>query len=141
MVHADDLSSGAVVRAMREGRSYLAESADVTLELVVEGPAGTATCGERLAAAATDLVTARLHVTGVPGCTATLIGATGPAGVGVASADGVVSLEQTLPAATLRFVRAEVRRPATEAVPPNPVSDPVGTAMVAMTNPVFVDAG
>src|SRR5690606_8504898 len=78
VVHADDLSSGAVVAALKEGRSYLAESADVTLELVVEGPDGAATCGERLTVAATDLVTARLRVTGVPGCSATLIGATGP---------------------------------------------------------------
>ena len=141
VVRADSLSAGAVVRAMKEGRSYLAESADVTVDLVVQGPAATATCGERLEASATDLVTVRLKVTGVPGCSGTLIAATGPVAAGVASDDGTLTLEQSLPAAALRFVRAEVRRPAVDAVPPNPVSDPVGTAMVAMTNPVFVDVG
>ncbi len=141
VVYADQLSSGAVVQAMRQGMSYLAESSEVTVDFRVEAPSGSATCGERLSVGATDLVTVRLRVDGVPGCSASLIGATGPVAVAAADDAGVVLLDQQLPAALLRFVRVEVRRPATEAIPPNPVSDPVGTAMVAMTNPVFVDVG
>jgi len=62
-------------------------------------------------------------------------------GTATAGQDGTVTVEQTLPAAALPFVRAEVRRPASSAddVPTDPTTDSVATTMVALTNPVFVD--
>jgi hypothetical protein len=142
VVKADDLSVGALVAALKAGRAWLAESSAVTLDLTAAGPSGSATCGERLAAGPADVVTIDLQVTGVPGCVATLIGPLGPIAVGQAAADGTVTLEQSLPAATAPFVRAEVRRPASSPadVPTDPTSDSVATTMVALTNPVFVGA-
>ena len=141
VVHADSLSTGALVDSLKAGRSWIAESAGVDLQLTVTGPDGSATCGDRLVAAPGDEVTVRLAANGVPGCTATLIGTAGPVGTATAGQDGTVTVEQTLPAAALPFVRAEVRRPASSAddVPTDPTTDSVATTMVALTNPVFVD--
>lgn len=140
VVRADSLSTGAIVDALRSGRSWVAESSAVHLDLTVTGPGGAATCGERLAATVADQVTARLTASGVPGCTATLIGPAGPIAVARAAEDGSVAVAQSLPAATIPFVRAEVRRPASSAdhVPTDPTTDSVATTMVALTNPVFV---
>lgn len=141
-VLADTLSTGALVRALKAGRAWLAESADVHLDLTVSGPSGEATCGGRITAGASDPVTARLDAHGVPGCVATLIGANGPLATAVADEDGMLVLEQTLPAAAATFLRAEVRRPGSIEDPPtDPMKDAVGSAMVALTNPVFVDLG
>ena len=140
VVRADDLSVGALVTALKAGRSWIAESSAVQLDLTVTGPSGSATCGGQVAAGPADTVTARLQVSGVPGCVATLIGPLGPVAGSQAAADGTVTLEQTLPAATVPFLRAEVRRPASSVddVPTDPMTDNVGTTMVAFTNPVFV---
>jgi hypothetical protein len=143
VARADDLSVGALVAALKAGRTWLAESAAVDLDLTVSGPQGEASCGDQLTASLTDTVTVRLKARGVPGCVATLIGPLGPLGSARAADDGTVTVQQTLPAATLPFVRAEVRRPASSAedVPTDPTNDSVGTTMVAMTNPVFVTTG
>jgi hypothetical protein len=94
-----------------------------------------------MAAGATDEVTARLAADGVPGCTATLIGPTGPVATDRADGQGRVRLSVTLPAAALPFVRAEVRRtPTPDGQPPtDPTEDSLTPEMVALTNPVFVD--
>ena len=140
VVLADTLSTGALVRALKAGRSWVAESSDVGLDLHVAGPSGAATCGETVTAGAGDSVTARLRVDGVPGCVATLVGPGGPLASATAGDDGTILLEQDLPGASLPFVRAEVRRPARSAddVPTDPTSDSVGSTMVALSNPVFV---
>ena len=143
VARTDDLSVGALVAALKAGRAWLAESSAVQLDLTVTGPSGTGTCGDRLTAGPADTVTIRLDVAGVPGCVATLIGPAGPLASARAADDGTVTVEQTLPAAAVPFVRAEVRRPASspDDVPTDPANDSVGTTMVAMTNPVFVTAG
>lgn len=141
VVLADTLSTGALVRALKSGRAWVAESSAVHLDLTVRGPSGSATCGQHLVAGADDPVRARLEARGVPGCVATLIGPSGPLASAVAGEDGRVVVEQELPTASVRFVRAEVRRPADSAedVPTDPTSDSAGSVMVALTNPVFVD--
>ncbi|GAB2753261.1 CehA/McbA family metallohydrolase [Nocardioides pakistanensis] len=142
VVLADTLSTGALVRSLKAGRAWLAESADVHLDFIVSGPSGEATCGGRLPAGAGDTVRARVDVQGVPGCVATLVGPTGPLASVPADAEGEVALELTLPAAAARFLRVEVRRPGSVDQPPtDPTQDAVGSAMVALTNPVFVDLG
>jgi hypothetical protein len=140
VVLADTLSSGAVVRALKAGRAWVAESSDVHLSLRVTGPSGSATCGQRLSVGPADTVRVRLRASGVPGCMATLVGPAGPVASGTADARGQVHVDQTLPAASVPFVRAEVRRPAGSAddVPTDPTGDSAGTTMVALTNPVFV---
>jgi hypothetical protein len=143
VVRADTLGTRAVVRAIAEGRAWLAESSGVHLALRLTGSSGTATCGETVTAAPGDTVRVRLRVRGVPGCFATVIGPAGPVATGYADHAGVIEVEQLLPAGAASFVRAEVRRPAssTEDVPTDPTTDSAGTTMVAMTNPVFVDLG
>lgn len=140
VVLADSLSTAAIVETVKAGRAWIAESSDVHLSFHVTGPSGSATCGERLAVGPTDTVRAVLRTTGVPGCVATLVGPAGPLASAVADGAGSVVLERDLAAAAVRFVRAEVRRPAgsAEHVPPDPTGDAAGTAMVALTNPVFV---
>jgi hypothetical protein len=142
VVLADTLGTGALVKALEAGRAWIAESSDVHLSLHVTGPSGSATCGERLAAGAADEVLVTLRVEGVPGCVATLIGPSGVFATATADDAGAVLLEQELPAGSVPFVRAEVRRPASSAddVPVDPTTDSAGTTMVALTNPVFVDS-
>ncbi len=143
VVHADALSTGALVAALKAGRAWIAESSAVHVDLTATGPTGSATCGERLSAAPTDIVTVRLAASGVPGCSGTLFGPGGPIAAATAGQDGRLTVEQSLPAASVPFVRAEVRRPASSAddVPTDPTTDSAGTTMVALTNPVFVDGG
>jgi hypothetical protein len=141
VVRADTLSTNAVVEAVRSGRSWIAESSAVDLRLSVHGVRGRATIGERLAAGPAEQVTARLAADGVPGCTAVLIGPTGPLATGSADGQGRIRLSRTVPAAALSFVRAEVRRPPGGEPPPDPTSDSVTPVMVALTNPVFVEVG
>jgi hypothetical protein len=140
VVHADTLSTRAVVRALKAGRAWLAESSDVHLTLRVTGPSGSATCGQRLTAEPADPVSVQLRALGVPGCFGSLLGPSGVLASGVADADGALLVELELPAASVPFVRAEVRRPASSAedVPTDPTKDSAGTTMVALTNPVFV---
>jgi hypothetical protein len=133
VVRAGSLATGALVDAIRQGRSWLAESAAVNLGFDVAG----ATCGETATAAATDLLPVRLEVTGVPGCMATVLGPAGPLLVAPADPSGRVVVDEGLPAAAVPFLRVEVRRPQPE-VPTDPTTGTPGGPMVALTNPVFV---
>lgn len=140
VVLADTLGSGAVVRSLKAGHAWLAESSAVHLALTVTGPDGSATCGETLALGPATTADVRLDVSGVPGCVGTLIGPAGPLATAFADDTGRLLVDQTLPGAVVPFVRAEVRRPATsaDAVPTDPTTDSAGSAMVALTNPVFL---
>lgn len=133
VVLADSLATGALVRALKQGRSWLAESDTVGLSFHVGG----ATCGETLAAAPTDLVRVRLDVTGVPGCVAVVRGPQVAVATAQADADGTIRIDQDVPAAGVPFLRAEVRRPGPD-VPTDPTTGTPGGPMVALTNPVFV---
>ena len=133
VVLADTLSTGAVVQALRQGRSWLAESSAVELSFDVGG----ATCGETVRAAPADLVTVRLDVAGVPGCVGVILGPAGPIASGRADATGRIGVTQDVPAAAVPFLRAEVRRPGPD-VPTDPTTGTPGGPMVALTNPVFV---
>ena len=140
VVRAGTLSTPAVVRGLRGGHSWIAESSAVDLSLTASLGDRTATCGEALGAAATDLVDVRLTVTGAPGCLAQLRGPVGVLGGAVTGDEGAGEVVVTVPAGLVPFVRAEVRR-----LDGAPVLDPLAgvpaLAMVAMTNPVFLGAG
>ncbi|MGH3369566.1 MAG: CehA/McbA family metallohydrolase, partial [Nocardioidaceae bacterium] len=137
VVLAESLATGSLLDGIRAGRAWVAESRAVDLDLTVTGPSGAATCGGRVDAAPTDTVTVRLAVSGVPGCTATVRGASGVVAAGAADAEGRIALTRDLPASASPFLRAEVRRPSPD-VPADPTTGSPGGPMVALTNPVFV---
>ncbi|MFI7276029.1 CehA/McbA family metallohydrolase [Streptomyces sp. NPDC049879] len=128
VVLADELSRPAILAGLAAGRSYLAESAAVTLALSATDAAGaTAGIGERLATAPDAPVTVRLDVTGVPGGTARLVTDQGVIlGVRLPTSGSGTVMWHTSAAATAH-VRAEVRHG----------DEPAG-AMAGMTNPVFL---
>lgn len=137
VVRAGTLSTPAVVRGLRGGHAWIAESSAVDLSLTASLGDRTATCGEALGAAATDLVDVRLTVAGAPGCLAQVRGPAAVLGAATTDADGAAEVAVTVPAGLASFVRAEVRR--LDGAPVlNPLEGVPGLAMVAMTNPVFL---
>ena len=137
VVRADNLGTAAIVEALKGGHAWVAESSAV--ELTFEATLGDARaeCGDRLAAAAGDLVDVRLEVAGVPGCLAQVRGPAGVLAGAVADDTGKVAVTVQVPAGGTPFVRAEVRRPAQVVVDPTAGST---APMVALTNPVFLGA-
>ncbi|MFE0191388.1 CehA/McbA family metallohydrolase [Streptomyces sp. NPDC058989] len=131
VVLADDLSRRALQDGIRSGRVWIAESSKVDLAFSVTGERGEhAGIGERLEVSRTTRVTARLKVSGTPGCTVSFVTDQGrlyttplpPSG------EGTVTWQTTPDYAA--YIRAEVRHPQTTAGLPGP--------MAAMTNPVFL---
>ncbi|KNB50361.1 phosphoesterase [Streptomyces caatingaensis] len=122
VVLADDLSRPALLSALRAGRSWIAESSSVRLSFEAQGSHGAhAGIGGRLRSPDALI---RLTTGGLPsGCTASLITDQGPMLTVPVPADGRVEW-RTTPARSA-YVRAEVRRR--------------GGALVALTNPVFLD--
>ncbi|MFR9726267.1 hypothetical protein ACL02R_23310 [Streptomyces sp. MS19] len=114
VVHAEDLTTAAVLSGLRAGRSWIAASAAVELDVSAEASGRVAGIGERLAADGAALV--RVTVAGVPGGTVTLHTEQGPAHRTTAE-----TVEWHTDAA---FVRAEVRHP--------------DGKMAALTNPVVL---
>ncbi|WP_411082722.1 CehA/McbA family metallohydrolase [Streptomyces sp. cmx-18-6] len=135
VVLADDLSRRAILAGLRAGRSYLAESSDVTLSLTAsDGRGRHAGIGERLRPASADApVTVRLEATGVPGLTARLVTDQGPLLTAALPASGRGVVEWRTTPGRSAYVRAEVRHPPT--VPGLP------GAFAALTNPVFLGGG
>jgi hypothetical protein len=132
VVRAERLGVRALVDSVRAGRAWVAESSTVELRLEVAAGDRTYTCGDTVPAGVGDLLRVRLDARGVPGCVATVLGPTAPLGVGLADDSGRVVVDADEPAALTSFVRAEVRRPTPTASTPD--------QMVALTNPIFVDA-
>jgi len=137
VVHATSLSTGAIVEALKKGRSWIAESQAVDLSFTATQGSTTVSCGEKLGATATDTVTVKLDVTGAPGCVATVRGPAGILAGGQTDAAGVAHLSVDVPAAVVPFVRAEVRRPDGDVVI-NPLDDAPLAQMVALTNPIWL---
>ena len=132
----ETLSKAEVLRAVRGGHAWIAESKAVDLTFEATLGDATASCGDRLDAAPGDVVTVRLAATGVPGTVARIWGPAAPLAAAVADGDGAVSLEVPVPAATAPFVRAEIGRPDGE--PTTPDQGQPFAEMVALTNPVFL---
>ncbi|MGA5100841.1 CehA/McbA family metallohydrolase [Streptomyces lavendulocolor] len=133
VVLADDLTREAVLAGLRAGRSYVAESAAVSLALSATGGRGVrAGIGDRLAVPAGTPVTVRLDVTGAPGCTVRFVTDQGTLHTVALPASGTGTATWTTTPAYAAHVRTEVRHPA--AVPGLP------GALAAFTNPVFLGA-
>ncbi|WP_128819484.1 CehA/McbA family metallohydrolase [Streptomyces sp. S063] len=134
VVLAESLSRRAVLAGIRAGRSYLAESAALTLSFAAtDGRGGHAGIGERLRAAADAPVTVRLEVSGAAAdCTVRLVTDQGVLLTSPLPAAGAGVVEWRTTPAHAAYVRAEVRH--APAVPGLP------GAFAALTNPVFLDA-
>ncbi|MEU4846255.1 CehA/McbA family metallohydrolase [Streptomyces gilvosporeus] len=134
VVLAEDLTRRALQDGIRAGRVWIAESSAIDLTFTVTGDRGEhAGIAERLALARTARATARLEVSGAPGCTVSFVTDQGrlfttalpPSGTGTVT-------WQTTPD-NAAYIRAEVRHPPTTTGLPGP--------MAAMTNPVFLGRG
>ena len=125
LVHADGLSTPAIVNGLRCGRSYLARSCDVALELTASSDGGAAGPGQTLRVSPGGSATVTAVISGAPGTNVVLITAAGP--VRQATVGPSARLHWELDAASARFVRLEVREAQRR---------PLG-AMVALTNPVW----
>ncbi|MFF4051824.1 CehA/McbA family metallohydrolase [Streptomyces chartreusis] len=132
VVLADDLTREAIQEGIRAGRSYVAESKNVSLTFTASGGrAEQAGIGERLEVGMDTPVTVRLEVSGAPRCTVRLVTDQGVLFTSAplpVSGSGVVEWRTTPSYAA--YVRAELRHEA--AVGPLP------GALAAFTNPIFL---
>ncbi|RPE43042.1 hypothetical protein EDD90_6212 [Streptomyces sp. Ag109_O5-1] len=132
VVLADDLSREAIQEGLRAGRSYIAESKNVTLSFTATGGRGEqAGIGERLAVDADTPVAVRLEASGVPRCTVRFV-----------TDQGVLLTSDPLPVAGsgtvewrttpsyAAYVRAELRHETAAGTVPG--------ALAALTNPIFL---
>lgn len=135
VVLADDLSRREVLAGIRAGRSWLSESADLTLTFEVTGPRGQhAGIGERLTAPTDAEVVARVRVTGAPaGGTVRLLTDQGETHAASVPDSGEAAVTWRTTTAVTTYIRAEIRhRPADDAPSELP------GAMAALTNPIWL---
>jgi hypothetical protein len=125
VVHADGLSVPAIVDGLRCGRSYLARSRDVALELTAFTDDGVAGPGQTLRVRHGASATVTAVISGAPGANVALITAAGC--VQGATVGASARLQWELDATSARFARLEIREAQRR---------PLG-AMVALTNPVW----
>jgi hypothetical protein len=129
-VHAGEPSIPAIVDGLRRGRSYLARSGDVALELTAFCPssdaADVAGPGQTLRVPSDTPVAVTAVISGAPGTSVTLITAAGCVGRARVGRSARARLQWELNAASASFARLEVREAWRR---------PLG-AMVALTNPV-----
>jgi hypothetical protein len=130
VVHARELSVPAVLDGLRCGRSYIARSRAVTVELTASCPGATelAGPGQTLRVPPETPVTVTAMVTGAAGTNAALITAAGCVGRATVGGPARTMLRWELDAASARFARLEIREAQRR---------PLG-AMVALTNPVWL---
>ncbi|MFE9610167.1 CehA/McbA family metallohydrolase [Streptomyces sp. NPDC006012] len=132
VVLADDLTREAIQEGIRAGRSYVAESKDVTMTFTATGGrARQAGIGERLEVDPDTPVTVRLEVSGAPRCTVRLVTDEGVLLTGdplPVSGSGVVQWRTTPSYAA--YVRAELRH--------ETAAGPVPGALAGFTNPIFL---
>ncbi len=141
VVLADSLSTKAILAAMAAGRSYLAESAAVELELTASAGNLTAGLGDRLAVDPATPVTVTFTVSGVPDGVLRLITDEGQLVQSTLPAGGTGTLSLVTTARLSAYVRAEVRRPRADGLPGSGTA--MGTTpqlgpMAGMTNPIWL---
>ena len=133
VVQAEELSVTALQAGIVSGRSWLAESSQVSLQLRAETSGAVAEIGERLGAPADAPVLVRLEVAGVPHAVLSLWTDQGQVYTARLDAAGTGRLEWPTSSAASSYVRAEVRHPHSD--------DPGRTGaqpMAAMTNPIWL---
>ena len=110
VVFAGDLSTSAVLAAIRAGRSWIAESAAVDLSVTAVAAGRTAEIGERLATHG-EPVTVRAHVRGVPSATVGFHTDRGEIHRETLPDSGAGTTEWLTTSEDSAFVRIEVRHP------------------------------
>ncbi|MER5865024.1 CehA/McbA family metallohydrolase [Kitasatospora sp. NPDC002040] len=141
VVLAEDLTRDHVLAGLRAGRSWIAGSPQVQLDLTATGHGRRAGIGERLAVPADAPVDIRLTVSGVPDGTLRLITDEGQLRQEPLPADGAGTLVWRTTASLAAYVRAEVRHPRADRAPGRGNSmgpDLPWGPMAALTNPVFL---
>lgn len=130
VVYASGLSTPALIDGLRNGRSYIARSRAVTVELTASCPGvdDLAGPGQTLQVPHGKSVTVTAMVTGAAGTSAALITATGCQRRGSVDGPGRTMLRWEIDAASARFSRLELR---------DAQLRPLG-AMVALTNPIWL---
>jgi hypothetical protein len=132
VVLADDLTRDAIQEGIRAGRSYVAESKNLSLAFTAAGTRGEHVgIGERLEVDLDTPVTVRLEVTGAPRCTVRLVTDQGA----LFTSDplpvaGAGTVEWHTTAAYAAYVRAELRH--------ETAAGPVPGSLAALTNPIFL---
>ena len=132
VVLADSLERGALLRGLKAGQSWLAESSAVELTFTASSGGQVKGIGERLAVGTGTPVQVDVVVGGVPGTTVTILDQLGGEHTDTVPASGSATVSWTTFPRYSRWVRAEVRRPS------GGINTTVPNAMVAMTNPIFL---
>ncbi|MFD7582528.1 CehA/McbA family metallohydrolase [Kitasatospora sp. NPDC059817] len=141
VVLAEDLTRDAILDGLRDGRSWLAESAAVQLEFTVTGHGRRAGIGEELAVPADAPLDVRLTVSGVPGGTVRLLTDEGQLHQESLPADGSGTVVWRTTASLAAYVRAEVRHPKPDGSPGKGNAmgpDLPWGPMAALTNPIVL---
>ncbi|MFE9097205.1 CehA/McbA family metallohydrolase [Streptomyces sp. NPDC007264] len=132
VVLADDLTRQAVQEGIRAGRSYVAESKNVSLTFTASGGRGEhAGIGERLRVDRDTPVTVRLQAQGAPRCTVRFVTDQGVLFTGdPLPVSGTGTVEWHTTPAYAAYVRAELRH--------ETAAGPLPGALAAFTNPIFL---
>jgi hypothetical protein len=141
VVLADTLSRDALLAGITAGRSYLAESSAVQLDLTATAGRRNAGMGARLPADPATQVTVSFTVAGVPNGVTRLITDEGQTVQTSLPAGGSGTLTWTTTPQLSAYVRGEVRHPLADGTPGNGTA--MGTTpqlgpMAALTNPVWL---
>jgi hypothetical protein len=126
VVQADSLRQADLLRGLKAGQSWLAESSAVSLTFAAVAAGHSAGIGGRLNAGIGTPVDLQLTVSGAPGTTVSFLDQLGPEHTETVPDSGTATVKWTTYPRYSRWVRAEVRRPST------------ANSMVAMTNPIFL---
>lgn len=137
VVAADSLSSRDITAAIAAGRSWISDSADIELSITAASADRVAGIGDRLGCAPLTPITVTVEVGGVPDGSVRLITDQGPVHVAAIDRSGRATVDWQTTAAVSRYVRAEVRHPATDGNRPTDRTVPP-PAMAALTNPIFL---
>jgi hypothetical protein len=129
VVHAEELSTPAIIDGLRCGRSYFARSSDVALELTASCPSGDGVAGpgQTLRVPCDGRVTVTAVISGAAGTDVALITGEGRVRRATVGSDRA-RMQWELDAASAGFARLEIREAQRR---------PLG-AMVALTNPIWL---
>ncbi|RFS47154.1 hypothetical protein D0Q02_08395 [Micromonospora craniellae] len=123
VVFAEDLSTEAILAGLRHGRSWIAESTSVHLEVTASSADRVAAVGQRLSTGG-EQATVRVWVSGVPSGVVSLHTERGTVHREALPPDGTGTTRWHTTADEAGFVRVEVRHPTRQ--------------MAALTNPLIL---
>jgi hypothetical protein len=129
VVHAEGLTPRQLMAGFAKGRNWIAESAEVQLELTASADGRKAGIGERLKADPSTPITIEVKASGAPDTHVRILSQGGPQWGGYVPAEGA-TITWTTQTRYSKWVRVEIRRS-------TPTDTTVDT-MVALTNPVFL---